>query len=571
MTAIKINITSPVIHDAALQRLRQHNITDNETLHRTDLTTIRNLFRPDIPEENLVYQAISTSRQSAPQTQHCTARDEYNIPRAQLRYPEHAMKRLRQHSTHTTHLNEDIIHKCYPNRNTDPDEKHDHDTLLRHITPGQRTSPSTTSDTTPAQLPSDRWAIEIVSDPASRHYANGWTVAEAITEVFEEELVISRRQRNNESPWRCASFQQRCNQAGLGFLAINTAKIARQDHGMRPAQAINKAREANITSSASFSSLAYEAAARTFLHKNAGSWTSLRSGIRAYAAWSDTLDKDAPHFPSPTSTLVTFTTIFRNGGTLNNYLGYVKTAHHLLHYPTHHIDNGTMKGIKCGSKHLTTYETKPRIRRDTLQRIHQQAELQHDYENADIYAISYHFMLRVQSECFPLQRQRVTGSQANEHSDVHIDTRDGNTWGVIHIQKRKNTRTPTIIQRQCRCDGNPRQAYLCGVCAIQRRLASHSNTRLFSITVQQATAKLREHLTTARPPNTTSMSWQIHASWHAFRRGAASDALRDGDSIGNILASGGWKSSAILRYLVADEIDQRLAAASVIEASDSDN
>ena len=59
---------------------------------------------------------------------------------------------------------------------------------------------------------------------------------------------------------------------------------------------------------------------------------------------------------------------------------------------------------------------------------------------------------------------------------------------------------------------------------------------------------------------------QLRAGWHAFRRGAASDMLRSGSSVGDILIAGSWRSGAFLRYLRRSELDTRAA----LDASHAD-
>ena len=49
----------------------------------------------------------------------------------------------------------------------------------------------------------------------------------------------------------------------------------------------------------------------------------------------------------------------------------------------------------------------------------------------------------------------------------------------------------------------------------------------------------------------------LQAGWHAFRRGRASDMLRSGSSVGDILLAGSWRSGAFLRYLRRAELDTR--------------
>ena len=59
-------------------------------------------------------------------------------------------------------------------------------------------------------------------------------------------------------------------------------------------------------------------------------------------------------------------------------------------------------------------------------------------------------------------------------------------------------------------------------------------------------------------------------TWHYLRRGMATDLLRHGSSLSQLLVAGGWKSSAFLRYLLRKDLDEREAADLCIDASDSD-
>ncbi len=58
--------------------------------------------------------------------------------------------------------------------------------------------------------------------------------------------------------------------------------------------------------------------------------------------------------------------------------------------------------------------------------------------------------------------------------------------------------------------------------------------------------------------------------WHGFRRGRANDLLGEGQPISTVLRAGGWRSSAVLAYLLTDELQARLAAITTIEQSDSE-
>ena len=59
--------------------------------------------------------------------------------------------------------------------------------------------------------------------------------------------------------------------------------------------------------------------------------------------------------------------------------------------------------------------------------------------------------------------------------------------------------------------------------------------------------------------------------WHSFRRGKASDLLQAGTSIAEICRMGGWRSAAVLKFIAIDELQKRLSAIRLIEASDSED
>ena len=58
--------------------------------------------------------------------------------------------------------------------------------------------------------------------------------------------------------------------------------------------------------------------------------------------------------------------------------------------------------------------------------------------------------------------------------------------------------------------------------------------------------------------------------FHGFRRGRAQHERRLGTPISRILEIGGWKSSAVLRYLAMQEIDDAVVMRTSVEDSESD-
>ena len=59
-------------------------------------------------------------------------------------------------------------------------------------------------------------------------------------------------------------------------------------------------------------------------------------------------------------------------------------------------------------------------------------------------------------------------------------------------------------------------------------------------------------------------------TWHAFRRGGASDLLRRGGTVAHILLAGGWRSASFLKYLRNKDLDARAALEAAYKLSDSE-
>ena len=58
-------------------------------------------------------------------------------------------------------------------------------------------------------------------------------------------------------------------------------------------------------------------------------------------------------------------------------------------------------------------------------------------------------------------------------------------------------------------------------------------------------------------------------TWHWLRRGFATDLLRSGTPLAELITAGGWKSAAFVRYLLREDIDEFATADRVFADSDS--
>jgi len=207
---------------------------------------------------------------------------------------------------------------------------------------------------------------------------------------------------------------------------------------------------------------------------------------------------------------------------------------------------------------------KPRVLGSTLDKIVRLAITDGDILEARLYVVAFTFLTRVQSELWPLQ---LNGEGSPRwHSRVEFASRRV----TIHWRKRKNSDKPTRMTRPCICDParTPRSSR-CGVCALRALARSHVesgrslDTPLFcNLHKTKASLRLRARCLIAGVAG---------VSWHAFRRGAASDILRKGGAVAYLMHSGGWKTAAFMStYLQRGDLEDRRTL-ELARDSDSDS
>ena len=120
--------------------------------------------------------------------------------------------------------------------------------------------------------------------------------------------------------------------------------------------------------------------------------------------------------------------------------------------------------------------------------------------------------------------------------------------------------------RACICTSD--HPLLCGVCSLRGALREHAaagrspRAALFAgLDPARALASMRRRAVAARVTG---------ASWHAFRRGMASDMLDSGAPLAQILIAGGWRSTEFLRYLIRKDADSFAACDFLLAQSDSE-
>ena len=225
--------------------------------------------------------------------------------------------------------------------------------------------------------------------------------------------------------------------------------------------------------------------------------------------------------------------------TLGQYVSHVRLASRLVRQPCDYISS-TIGPLLRGLRKANPPKEKPRILGSTLDKIVRLAIADGDILEARLYVVAFNFLTRVQSELWPLQL--CGGASPLWHSRVEF----GSRRATIHWRKRKNSSKHFSMTRPCICDrtGKPRSSR-CGVCAL--RALAHSHLEAGRALDQPLFRNMSKTKASRRLRARCLKAGVAGASWHCFRRGAASDILRKGGTVAYLMHSGGWKSSAFLR------------------------
>jgi len=268
--------------------------------------------------------------------------------------------------------------------------------------------------------------------------------------------------------------------------------------------------------------------------------------------------------------MLAFVPFFSNGRTCEKYLQHVQFAERALGLQSP-VDPAWIRALRRGAVKFHTRSDPPRfLRTDVVKLI--AAAMRRGYLGfARMFAVCRTFMGRAAAELHPLQIDGRAGLSADDtrwHSQILVGKGEGGRRkAVISLRTRKNAPGGAKLVRVCSCSEVPETRMLCGVCALAAHIREHRSAGrgptelLFPDVSGPGGTKAFRELTT---------EVGLSAAWHAFRRGAASDMLRDGAPLSAILAGGGWRSAAFLRYLSQAEIDERVALEQAFALSDSE-
>ena len=430
--------------------------------------------------------------------------------------------------------------------------------------------------------------IEVISMGDSQ--ISGWAAEKILHEVFNESRYIAKL--NTTIPGSkpkdlVYTFTQRCRASkadhllNLYNLDKSLASTSAPSWNRPPRENIDLARSHRRhrhnpeigpihPAQRSHAYLAIENGIRRELSSIKKSWPSYGSAWRAWASFCDATFPTSPHFPADAMAIRAFAAHFRNPDTLKQYLGHLRYLHFLLSYDPSafkaaeiRLVRGSLVGhIRLLKGRITAIQTKAIVK---------QLLIDDHTSLARFVVIGRQWLMRIMNELYPLQidgRSHLPQSSLEWHSMIQL-SRDEQSVHIT-LRSRKNEAKGCTIARKCICQSQG--ALLCGVCSIKAMITEHqesghapSKSIFHAIDMKRAREIIRD---TARKLNIPELQ---SFNWHFIRRGMATDMLRYGSSMAQILVAGGWRSNAFIRYLLQQDLDEKEAANICIDQSESED
>ena len=290
------------------------------------------------------------------------------------------------------------------------------------------------------------------------------------------------------------------------------------------------------------------------------SWKSVRSGLLCWGEFMRIFRPRSPHVPITEELFRMFSSVFRCGGTLAQYVSHLRFVSRLSSTPFL-VGSDVTSSLLRGLRKVSETHRAPVLTRRQVIGLVRWLIRESRVDLARFVVVAFHFMCRVQSELSPLQYDGSSGHAGAWHSRLSL----GRSSCIITYRCRKNEQSGAAVKRTCICSDSPH--LLCGVCSLAAQVrASDSRRRplqpiFLSVNLRGDLAFINQYVSSAGLPA---------LSWHSFRRSAAQDMLARGSTIAQIVRAGGWKSGAFLQYLSRRDVDDRAHLDLVQLASDQD-
>ena len=279
---------------------------------------------------------------------------------------------------------------------------------------------------------------------------------------------------------------------------------------------------------------------------------SYMSGLKCWMAFCKVIE--VPNFPATAERVAVYMSIFNNADTARNYLSHLKKAHQMFVIPCDFdtpAARAVIKGIE--KNNIKQKVPKTRVTLDILKPFVNECIKRNLIQLGQIAVLSYWFMFRVPSECFPLQK-------SGKHSSFKIHA---NNTVSITLACRKNNPAGETLSRTCCCKSIG--ARFCPHAILSKYNAYPADRGLFNMKYAQFLKQLRGIL------SYLNIQSSERFGSHAFRRGCAEDMRKRGAPLRDILEAGGWRSAAFLLYLERENVERDAVATIAIEYSNDED
>ena len=290
-------------------------------------------------------------------------------------------------------------------------------------------------------------------------------------------------------------------------------------------------------------------------------WHQFAVHVLDYAAAATLPPKDGSHVEA-------FVGVFRNPATAANYVSNIRWA--CLHLGLSSAwDTVTLQATVKGAKrrrvrlHGGPSGAKRLMTKSLLSSVIAAAD-QSGLEELPVQCLlAWHFLLRVQSECCPLEVGQPLDAESlplGRHSAIWVD---GHSKVCLKLRVRKNRPQGSFLRRPCTCHTTGRQ--LCVAHRLKDFLRGKAQgSRLWKSSSHHMLASIRRILGAMNIVRPEEFTLKM------FRAGHATALAEEGKSIGAILQAGEWRSAAFLAYVDVDAVDACQLLDKVLDESDDE-
>ncbi len=299
---------------------------------------------------------------------------------------------------------------------------------------------------------------------------------------------------------------------------------------------------------------------------------SYLSELRMYNEYCKTFNIDP--FAITLEQICRYLSLFRNGYSAEKYLGAIRWAYRYVHQTNDSmLYCGSVKQLLVGSRKATELSG---LRRKfsflTVIEIEQMIMLARgtiEFDIAALFALSFSFLARVRNELLNVEWGQDSNWQRNEGMDKNYILLKTEPSSVeLHLATRKNAPKGAVLKRLCLCS-KTKFNRLCPVHALVSYMhydkKRSKSGKIFDVSYEKFTRRLRFYGERVHVDHPERLSTKV------FRRGAAIHMVKSNHPLAQVLEAGGWRSSAFLKYILKDEVDQLLLFADLAEMSDDES